>query len=961
MSDPITEFTDNFLEFFRQHALAIYRFHLIRSGDWQDAEAMTAETFRRALAWFAHHLTPNGEAKTWLFRTAVSLYARWRRPASFSRADDLRVTPSQEQLSQFALVSDLHDQWRRLPRREQDARALYLFSGLELEEIAAVTGWKLAYTVERLGHLAVDQGEVRQVAGQIQPVGYFLGHLENSLRDQAGALENRRPSLSRARFGWLRYRAGPVLTLIGQVLPLLILGGMLFWVANYYTRQTSPAAAALEATPARPTREPTNRARLAVPRSDDSAILVSAQGGVFLYRLDTAQFARMIRISEDGFYASGTVNPDFLPQVSPDGAWLSMIRPSDGSTWLFSLNGTLRRQISASSLKLTWSPGGGEAVYPLPDDQSVLYQYSAAAIYNRELARFPGDIIAVAWSPDGSLIGVAYQTPGSSSDMQRVTLSVIPSRGGEHTVLASQEIHVPESSAPNPGGLLLWTDDSNELWYPNWNAAINVNQAIASEKVSAPPINQAFSVPLMPIIAQPFSDRYGVQTELLYGAMSQKAPWLMRNVSVSLDRRQIALLLPNPNGVVGTVAVQDSADIDQNRWIRSLGRVGKVSWTQEGGSLVASEYTDQPGQIYLINARNGRSTVIAEDHWLVGTLSEMRYDSGHHAPQAAKIPLTGPDLSGPTVRVQHIGLGISLEGPAHFRVWQNSVTDPNGIMMISNFEPGDPLGYVSLNADDLLVTVNRLAPPGTDMGKNLGEMARANPDEISLQRFSIGERQAYRLVVHGQDGQYYENIYIEDPNGPLILSYLPGNTGKKLVFDRMVANLELLPPPTPTPSPTPAPSPTPTPQPTPTTVTAWDNYTSPTMGVSFDLPAQYLNDPVCGVRETSKIIQVASEVYITADNLNGSGLDEYINHRLEGTQDVLHISNRLYGRVEAGLVVTLEGSLDMNGFFSWSFLRSNDRVYLIGLTPNQNCGDSLPAVSDLEVYRRLVASIRFVQ
>ena len=38
---------------------------------------------------------------------------------------------------------------------------------------------------------------------------------------------------------WLRYRIGPFLTIVGQVLPLVVLVGMLVWVVNFYTLQTN--------------------------------------------------------------------------------------------------------------------------------------------------------------------------------------------------------------------------------------------------------------------------------------------------------------------------------------------------------------------------------------------------------------------------------------------------------------------------------------------------------------------------------------------------------------------------------------------------------------------------------------------------------------------------------------------------------------------------------------------------
>ena len=697
--------------------------------------------------------------------------------------------------------------------------------------------------------------------------------------------------------------------------------------------------------------------RIAFPPTQDSAIVVTAEGALFVYHLTNGEY---VRLSPDGFVPPHGLNADFPAQVSPDGTWLSVISHIDGSTWLFTLNGAERRQISSSSLYLTWAPGGGEAVYPLPDDPRVLYQYSSAAIYNRELARLPGEIKAVAWSPNGVMIGVVYETPGSSADMVRTTLAVMPSRGGAAVVLASVEETSGDAHRDTPVGnqRLLWTDDNNELWYPRWNAAVNVVKAMAADKSKnqeSLAVQQDLEELLMPLVAQPFGNRYGIQTQLLYGPDTYGMPPLMRYVAVSSDRRQIAQLLANPNGVVGSVAVQDTSNLNENLWIRNFGQIGRISWTGEGGSLLAAENVDEPGELYRINARNGRSNVVGEGYWLLGTVSEMRLDASNRAPQAAKIPLSGPDMSGPTVRINHQGLGVSLEAPAHFRVWQLSSVDPNGSMIVTNFDLGDPLGYVSLSEDDLMVAVVRAAPGGGEIGTLLKGSAKAEPETFDLRPLSINNRQGYRVTYHQPGRLSYENVYIEDPDGPIMLYYLPVNTNKQVLFGRMLNSLELAPVKTPTPTPQP------TPTPTPTVEVAWNDYSSPSLGLSFDLPTAYLQDPLCGTRETDKLVLVGPKIYITDDQLNGKSLTDYIDDRIRHSDEELHIGSRQRVAFQGGEAITVEGSMGMSGFFSRTYVRAGERVWMISLTPSESCVPETKAISELQVYRRMVASLRVVQ
>ena len=675
---------------------------------------MTAETFRRAQRWFSQRQAREIGGKVWLFRMAVGLYSRFRRPPAVTGPEEGSAVPTQDQLSQFAQVADLSDRWHRLPRKQQDAIALILFAGLEPYEAAGVIGWGLEDLVERIKNYAADLYQLRGLVDQISPVGYFTGWLENELRERAGKLRRPLFSFSRPGLWWLRYRAGPLLTVLGQFLPILVLGGLLFWGVDYLTDLTSPGELIVTqptatARPPRRVRPTRTEPAISFPYSDDKALIVSGRGAVYAFDLSNQLYTRL---TPDSFYSSGNQDPEFQPQVSPDGFWLALVNRQDGSTWLFSLDGAQRRQISSLALRLNWSPDAENVIYTKPQNARILYQYSLASGNETELMRLPGEVNALAWSPDGRNIGVVYQRPTATKGTLMTYLGLIDSQGTQRVVLAGFE-EQPAAFTLDPELAqyrLLWTDDSGELWFPHRMVAVDIDEGLFSELAAGQsdlPVGKYANVPLHQLVAQPFADRYGIQQMLIQGTTHPAPSYSGNPIAVGPDRSMVAMSFRNPNGVVGSLAVQQGPLFETNQWIVNLGEIGKVSWTQEGGSLLVSEYENRPGRISRLIADSGEYGVIADNYWLLGTVWELTQNSVQRAPQVKKIPLSGPDLSGPTVEIGQLGLGIQLEVPAHWRVWQMASDDLFGWMMITNFDFSDPLGFASMRQDDIMIQAGR--------------------------------------------------------------------------------------------------------------------------------------------------------------------------------------------------------------------------------------------------------------
>jgi len=217
VNDQYHEKREAFLLHYHEQVIPVYRYHLIRCGDWQEALVWTAETFRLARQWFSK--ISGAEFKIWLFRIAVSIHSQFRTMPVVSESF---FYPPQDQLARLAQVAEIHERWRKLPVKQQDAMALYLFAGLETTEVADVIGWKLDVTLERLSYTAARDNDLRLLAADLYPEGYLINQLEAELKQEQ--------SFSRVRWlswepGWLwmQYRVGQAIMLLLQITITLIL------------------------------------------------------------------------------------------------------------------------------------------------------------------------------------------------------------------------------------------------------------------------------------------------------------------------------------------------------------------------------------------------------------------------------------------------------------------------------------------------------------------------------------------------------------------------------------------------------------------------------------------------------------------------------------------------------------------------------------------------------------------
>jgi RNA polymerase sigma-70 factor (ECF subfamily) len=133
-----------FTAVYQQHVERVYRYHLARTGSVEDAQDLTAETFRAALESFATFDPTHGPAAAWLAGIAqhkLADYFRrsWRAVPIALIEDKPDGAASPEEASAHRLqMAQVSAALRRLSSSRAEALSLHFFAGLSLSEAALV-------------------------------------------------------------------------------------------------------------------------------------------------------------------------------------------------------------------------------------------------------------------------------------------------------------------------------------------------------------------------------------------------------------------------------------------------------------------------------------------------------------------------------------------------------------------------------------------------------------------------------------------------------------------------------------------------------------------------------------------------------------------------------------------------------------------------------------------------------
>ena len=137
---------DGFDEIYREHVLAIYRYHHARTGCIADAQDLTAETFHAALESFSSYRPAKGSPVAWLMGIARHKLADHFRLAQktvtleAAEAEPGNWDSTEAKIGRALQVAQVAEALGRMNPARSEAVALHLYVGLSLEETGDVLG-----------------------------------------------------------------------------------------------------------------------------------------------------------------------------------------------------------------------------------------------------------------------------------------------------------------------------------------------------------------------------------------------------------------------------------------------------------------------------------------------------------------------------------------------------------------------------------------------------------------------------------------------------------------------------------------------------------------------------------------------------------------------------------------------------------------------------------------------------
>jgi RNA polymerase sigma-70 factor, ECF subfamily len=147
-----------FSELYERHARAIYNYLFRRLADWSEAEDLTAVVFLEAYRRRRDVVVFEGKLLPWLYGIATNVLrnrrrALWRHRDLIAQLADQPARAAPDASARAEAAEQMRAVLKRvatLPRRQQDAIALCLWSGLSYEEAAVALGVPVGTVRSRL-------------------------------------------------------------------------------------------------------------------------------------------------------------------------------------------------------------------------------------------------------------------------------------------------------------------------------------------------------------------------------------------------------------------------------------------------------------------------------------------------------------------------------------------------------------------------------------------------------------------------------------------------------------------------------------------------------------------------------------------------------------------------------------------------------------------------------------------
>lgn len=135
---------DGFGDLYREHMVAIYRYHHARTGSVADAQDLTSETFRAALEGFSSYRASKGKPIAWLMGIArhklVDYFRRAAQNLPLESIEKAAVGQSSPEMAvgQRLILDQVVQALHRINPARAEALVLHLYVGLSLEDTGQV-------------------------------------------------------------------------------------------------------------------------------------------------------------------------------------------------------------------------------------------------------------------------------------------------------------------------------------------------------------------------------------------------------------------------------------------------------------------------------------------------------------------------------------------------------------------------------------------------------------------------------------------------------------------------------------------------------------------------------------------------------------------------------------------------------------------------------------------------------
>jgi DNA-directed RNA polymerase specialized sigma24 family protein len=523
------------------------------------------------------------------------------------------------------------------------------------------------------------------------------------------------------------------------------------------------------------------------PPSLDDLYWANADGQVMRYSLlnGTSEALTGPHTYDPANAASETLNRD-PAQVSPDGAWLSLVQPVTGKmkpATLFIYLQTPRSSVRMPNVlpyavRLAWSTAGEKVAFFRLDDPRTLYTWEAPFTGEpAALARFDQDLESLAWSQDGKRIAVLVDhpvepaTPSKSSGPQALSLGsleVVTAADGTVREVAVVPASKSEASALD----LTWQQYDREIWVRPALDAVDV--ASGRQYPLAFPI-QAQDSPL-------------IHYSLFDPPVGSPGNW---RVAVSPSLRWIAFD-PNYGGANqgwNNVIVQPAGEPGKSLWQAISLTYQSLGWTREGQNLIAAGETNRPGIVTRIGALAGQSAAVVQNVYWIGIGSQLQALSLNHVLENKTHLLPAPDL-GADWPCQNLGKYVPcIPLPPDWSVALFGPQSEYPTLIATNVVYANPYGWA--REDDGSIILQCYTQPASSV--KLDQIAPPDQKGVTWEEVTIGGRKAIHKLVQRALPGAADALYFSIPNGWLSIYIEPPSAYTDSAVQKVIKTIRFAP------------------------------------------------------------------------------------------------------------------------------------------------------------------------